>query len=213
MSLIRSSPSYLLLLHRWGGCGSVQGLEGGAGCRPSLVFQGDDKDLDRLLHQLLPVVGEQQVVVRDAVPHRVIGTHHVEQRCEQRQGMSGREAVKDGSRSVATVYLLYICTEWSHMVGYQSFPCVQRSASEGLYRGAFYVPQCRLTYSRGRCTCRGVIVTEDFSQSCFCPPLFLLFQLDFLIKISLNIVLSPTTKIWKKKKMLIHSVIDVCSNK
>lgn len=87
--MIHSSSSYFLLLHSCGGCGGVQGLERGAGWRPSLVLQGDDKDLDRLLHQLLPVVGEQQVVVRDAVPHRVVGTHHVEQGGEQRQGMSG----------------------------------------------------------------------------------------------------------------------------
>lgn len=64
-------------------------MEGGAGGRPSLMLQGDDKDLDGLLHQLLPVVREQQVVVRDAVPHRVVGTHHVEQGGEERQGMSG----------------------------------------------------------------------------------------------------------------------------
>lgn len=31
------------------------------------------------------------MVVRDAVAHRVIGTHHVEQRGEERQGVSGRE--------------------------------------------------------------------------------------------------------------------------
>lgn len=53
------------------------------------MLQGYDKDLERLLHQLLPVVGEQEVVVGDPVAHRVVGTHHVEQRGEQRQRMSG----------------------------------------------------------------------------------------------------------------------------
>jgi len=67
------------------------------------VLQGDNKDLERLLHQLLPVVGEQQVVVREAVAHRVVGTHHVEQGGEQGQGMSA--AAKHGWRSVSAARL------------------------------------------------------------------------------------------------------------
>lgn len=55
----------------------------------AVVLQRHDEDLDRLLHQLLPVVGEEQVVVRDAVAHRVVGAHHVEQGGEERQGVSG----------------------------------------------------------------------------------------------------------------------------
>lgn len=80
----------LLLLLSWGTCWGVQGLEGGAGGWASLVLQGDDKDLDGLLHQLLPVVWEQQVVVRDAVAHGVVGTNHIEQGGEQRQGVSAK---------------------------------------------------------------------------------------------------------------------------
>ena len=53
----------------------------------SIVLQGDDEDLHGLLHQLLPVVGEEQVIVRDAIAHRVVGTHHVYQGGEERQGM------------------------------------------------------------------------------------------------------------------------------
>lgn len=53
------------------------------------MLQGDDEDLHGLLHQLLPVVGEQQVVVGDAVAHGVVGAHHVEQGGEEGQGVSG----------------------------------------------------------------------------------------------------------------------------
>lgn len=58
--------------------------------RPAIVLQRHDEDLYGLLHQLLSVVGEQQMVVGDPVAHWVVGTHHVEQRGEQRQGVSGR---------------------------------------------------------------------------------------------------------------------------
>lgn len=55
----------------------------------SLVLQGDDEDLQGLLHQLLPVVREKEVVVGNAVAHWVIGAHHIDQRGKQRQGMPG----------------------------------------------------------------------------------------------------------------------------
>lgn len=58
--------------------------------KPSVVLQGHDEDLHRLLHQLLPVVREEQVVVGDAVAHRVVGAHHIQQRGEQRQRVSAR---------------------------------------------------------------------------------------------------------------------------
>ena len=61
------------------------------------MLQSDDEDLDGVLHQLLPVVGDQQVVVGDAVAHRVVGTHHVEQGGEERQGVSEREEVGGGA--------------------------------------------------------------------------------------------------------------------
>lgn len=73
--------SYFLFLHAgWGGR---------AVRNPSVVLQCHNKDLHSLLHQLLPVVREEQVVVRDAVAHWIISTHHVQQRGEQRQSMSG----------------------------------------------------------------------------------------------------------------------------
>lgn len=58
--------------------------------KPSVVLQGHDEDLHRLLYQLLPVVREEQVVVGDAVAHRVVGAHHIQQRGEQRQRVSAR---------------------------------------------------------------------------------------------------------------------------
>lgn len=62
--------SYFLLLHAgWGGW--TMG-------KPSIMLQSDNEDLHRLLHQLLPVVREEQVVVRDAVAHRIVGTHHIQ---------------------------------------------------------------------------------------------------------------------------------------
>lgn len=45
--------------------------------KPSVVLQSHDEDLHGLLHQLLPVVREEQVVVGDAVAHRVVGAHHI----------------------------------------------------------------------------------------------------------------------------------------
>lgn len=56
------------------------------------MVQGDDKHLSSLLHQGLPVVGEEQVVVGDPVAHRVIGTHGVEERGEERQCVSAGES-------------------------------------------------------------------------------------------------------------------------
>lgn len=55
---------------------------------PSVMLQCDNQDLYSLLHQLLPVVSEQQVVIRDAVAYWIVGTHHIQQRGEQRQRMS-----------------------------------------------------------------------------------------------------------------------------
>lgn len=56
------------------------------------MVQGDDKHLSSLLHQGLAVVGEEQVVVGDPVAHRVIGTHGVEERGEERQCVSAGES-------------------------------------------------------------------------------------------------------------------------
>lgn len=75
--------SYLLFLHA--------GRGGGAVGNPSVMLQSHDEDLHSLLHQLLPVVREEQVVVRDAVAHRIICAHHIQQRGEQRQSVSGDE--------------------------------------------------------------------------------------------------------------------------
>ncbi len=72
--------SYLLLLHA--------GRGGGAVGNPSVMLQCHNEDLHSLLHQLLPVVREEQVVVGDAVAHWIVGTHHIQQRGEQRQSMS-----------------------------------------------------------------------------------------------------------------------------
>lgn len=64
------------------------GWRGGAVGNPSVMLQRHNEDLYSLLHQLLPVVREEQVVVRDAIAHRIIGAHHIQQRGEQRQSMS-----------------------------------------------------------------------------------------------------------------------------
>lgn len=56
------------------------------------MVQGDNKHLSSLLHQRLPVVREEQVVVGDAVAHRVVGTHGVEERGEERQCVSAGES-------------------------------------------------------------------------------------------------------------------------
>lgn len=78
--------SYFLFLYAGRGGGPMKS--------PSVVLQRHDEDLNRLLHQLLAVVGKEQVVVRDAVAHRVVGTHHVQQGGEQRQRVSvGRRRV------------------------------------------------------------------------------------------------------------------------
>lgn len=55
---------------------------------PAVVLQSHDENLHRLLHQLLPVVREEQVVVGDAVAHRVVGAHHIQQGGEERQRVS-----------------------------------------------------------------------------------------------------------------------------
>lgn len=55
------------------------------------MLQGHDEDLYGVLHQLLTVVGEEQVVVGDAISHGVVGTHHVEEGGEKGQGMPGQE--------------------------------------------------------------------------------------------------------------------------
>lgn len=80
---------------------------------PSVMLQRHDEDLHSLLHQLLPVVREEQVVVRDAVTHWIVGTHHVQQRGEQRQSVSGdkdtvgtRDRVSESCASVCRIYLL-----------------------------------------------------------------------------------------------------------
>lgn len=148
-----SSSSHLLLLLSWRRRRPVQGLQGGAGGRPGLLLQGDDEDLDRLLHQQLPLVGEQQVVVREAVADGVVRTHHVEQGGEERQGVS--EGSKTGRGQ--NVYLTH---------GGLSVSQVFR-AVKGSSEGTCHVPQCRLMHSRQR------------SQFYFCPLLYDCFSEHF----------------------------------
>lgn len=76
----RKRKPYFLLLYA--------GRGGGPMGNPSVVLQRHDEDLNGLLHQLLPVVREEQVVVWDAIAHWIVGAHHVQQRGEQRQGVS-----------------------------------------------------------------------------------------------------------------------------
>lgn len=78
--------SHLLFLHA--------GRGGRAVGNPSVMLQRHNEDLHSLLHQLLPVVREEQVVVRDAITHWIIGTHHIQQRGEQRQSMSRDKQMK-----------------------------------------------------------------------------------------------------------------------
>lgn len=72
--------AYILVFHAGGGGWAVR--------LSALVLQSHYEDLHGLLHQLLTVVREEQVVVGDPVAHRVICTHHVQQRGEERQSMS-----------------------------------------------------------------------------------------------------------------------------
>lgn len=123
----RIGSSHLLLPHACCGCTAVQGLQGGAGGQPTFMLQGDNKDLDRMHHQLLPLVGEQQVVVREAVSDGVIGAHHVEQRGEQREGMS-RE--KQRGRGVEVGQ--------SHVSGERQFHSVSKHIAEGDTHGRRY---------------------------------------------------------------------------
>lgn len=148
-----SSSSHLLLLLSWRRCRPVQGLQGGAGGRPGLLLKGDDEDLDRLLHQQLPLVGEQQVVVGEAVADGVVGAHHVEQGGEERQGVSERSKTGGGQN----VYLTH---------GGLSVSQVFR-AVKGSSEGTWHVPQCRLMHSRQR------------PQSYFCPLLYDRFSEHF----------------------------------
>lgn len=58
---------------------------------PSIVLKWHNEDLYSLFHQLLPVVSKEQMVVWDAVAHWIVGTHHIQQRGEQRKSMSRKE--------------------------------------------------------------------------------------------------------------------------
>lgn len=103
-----------LFFFSWRWCRGVQSLKGGARSRPSLVLQSDHQDLERLLHQLLVGVREQQVVVWDAVAHGVVAAHHVEQGCEERQGVSAAgkqsvQAVRANEDALLTCYLRWLC--------------------------------------------------------------------------------------------------------
>lgn len=91
--------TYLLFLHAGRGDGAVE--------NPSVVLQRHDEDLNSLLHQLLPVVREEQVVVRDAVAHWIIGTHHIQQGGEQRKSVSRDKDMNHVSESCATVCRVY----------------------------------------------------------------------------------------------------------
>lgn len=75
--------AYVLLFHAGGGGWAVR--------LSALMLQGHYEDLHSLLHQLLTVVGEEQVVVGDPVTHRVISAHHVQQGGEERQSVSLRK--------------------------------------------------------------------------------------------------------------------------
>lgn len=79
------SPPYINIIH-----GSARGgaVHCGTGTGGTVVVQRDDEHLGSLLHQRLPVVREEQVVVGDPVAHRVIGTHGVQQGGEEGQGVS-----------------------------------------------------------------------------------------------------------------------------
>jgi len=94
-----TTTTYFLVL------GALQGVQGGggdgsAGGRVHLVLQRHHQDLHGHLHEPLPLVREEQVVVGDAVAHGVVGTHHVEQGGEQGQGVSerGRGRGREGER-------------------------------------------------------------------------------------------------------------------
>lgn len=63
------SVSYLVLLYAGRGRGTLENA--------SAMLQCHNENLYRLLHKLLPVVREEQVVVRDAVAHGIIGTDHI----------------------------------------------------------------------------------------------------------------------------------------
>lgn len=67
---------------------------------PTVMLQCHNEDLHSLLHQLLPVVSKEQVVVWDAVAHWIVGTYHIQQRGEQRQSMSGE---KDNKSSLCVL--------------------------------------------------------------------------------------------------------------
>lgn len=86
---ISPSRPYISIVH-----GSARGgaIHSGRGAGGTVVVQGDNKHLSGLLHQGLPVVREEQVVVGDAVAHRVVGTHGVEERGEERQCVSAGES-------------------------------------------------------------------------------------------------------------------------
>ena len=86
---ISPSHPYISIVH-----GSARGgaIHSGRGAGGTVMVQGDNKHLSGLLHQGLPVVREEQVVVGDAVAHRVVGTHSVEERGEERQCVSAGES-------------------------------------------------------------------------------------------------------------------------
>lgn len=97
-----------LFPHSCRGCSTTQNLQSGSGDRPALMLQGNNEDLDRLHHQLLPQVRGQQVVVRDSVSDGVVGANHVEQGGEEGEGVSGQKRGGDaGGHSV----MLEVCTE------------------------------------------------------------------------------------------------------
>lgn len=65
------------------------------------------------------------MVVWDSITHRVIGTHHIQQRGKQRQGMSEWRGERQTKVSANYVSLL------SGYVGsYQNFPCVKKGSQE-----------------------------------------------------------------------------------
>lgn len=99
--------SYLLLLYAGWGSGSMR--------NPSIMLQCHNKNLYSLLHQLLPVVREEQVVVRDAVAHWIIGAHHVQQRGEQRQCVSGDKDVRTVFASHVHVCVEQLNTDYNYM--------------------------------------------------------------------------------------------------
>lgn len=112
------------------------------------MVQGDDEHLGRFLHQGFPVVGEEQVVIGDPVAHRVIGTHGVQERREQGQGVSAWERGR-GLRDSAHLPLAAPAGEGGGQVG-QDDPSSPTVSVPGCGLGAREQPQELIPIIPGR---------------------------------------------------------------